>query len=623
MRSLYIMRFTSPQPQLAATWFRSPRIEGDLVLNLRLKLSRVEVSRSLLRLVNVPKILSDVKNELSKLCESVSLPYEKSPLFQAADSLTTSSPVSALRRVYMVHPKAAGTILYSYAETAGLRRLPRRFYAAMALEAISTPKFLGEGGIGRYTEAISSLRVVNRAYGEIGSFTERVSEATDEKIQPITEAMRGSFEPIIQVFSPALNRTYALTQKRRRNLLVYEAYVRSIAYGKELPSKPVPPVSLRENLGSLARETLWSKSSYTFQQEFYIQAYRKAWRSGARTLSQALAESIRRGLPLLSPKIWRMLEVEEAGEPSVLLERTRIFFKFSKYLPSTRQIFSSGTEYLRLVTEFFGETRALLQAFQSAGRLVRSLAGYRVGREPLKLLGANQIGVLPLVKSIFGENNLPSRVALIGGDLRKDVVGFKAAKRYGKVIGEVLPYLMERYSTVFSGFLPLKIGFERLIREGGGSYLTPQTESRTARIVGLTEYFSLMEKRLGKVHPSVSRVKAVFGGFPPIRFGLGGLVKVLSEGLSAYAYFTVSRPLFDFSYGGRVAPFQLLRIHETASLLQMFSSTPPSPERIKVQQPINVTIRVESPADEGDLRELERKIIKILREEARRYGLNI
>jgi len=615
------MRFTSPQPQLAATWFRSPRIEGDLVLNLRLKLLRVGVSHSLLRLVNVPKILSDVKNELSKLCESVSLPYEKSLLFQAADSLTTSSPVSALRRVYMVHPKAAGIIPYSYAETAGLRRLPRRFYAAMALEAISTPKFLGEGGIGRYTEAISSLRVVNRAYGEIGSFTERVSEATDEKIQPITEAMRGSFEPIIQVFSPALSRTYPLTQKRRCNLLVYEEYVRSIAYGKELPSKPVPSVSLRENLGALAQETLWSKSSYTFQQEFYIQAYRKAWRSGARTLSQALAESIRRGLPLLSPKIWKMLEVEEAGEPSVLLERTRIFFKFSKYLPSTRQIFSSGTEYLRSVTEFFGETMSLLQAFQSAGRLVRSLAGYRVGREPLKLLGANQIGVLPLVKSIFGENNLPSRVALIGGDLRKDIVGFEAAKRYGKVVGEVLSYLMERYSTVFSGFLPLKIGFERLIREGGGSYLTPQT--RTARIVGLTEYFSLMEKSLGKVYPSVSRVKAVFDGFSPIRFGLGGLVKMLSEGLSAYAYFTVSRPLFDFSYGGRVAPFQLLRIHETASLLQMFSSMPPSPERIKVQQPINVTIRVESPADEGDLRELERKIIKILREEARRYGLNI
>jgi len=36
---------------------------------------------------------------------------------------------------------------------------------------------------------------------------------------------------------------------------------------------------------------------------------------------------------------------------------------------------------------------------------------------------------------------------------------------------------------------------------------------------------------------------------------------------------------------------------------------------------MNVTVRVESLADERDLRELERKIARILRDAARRYGI--
>ena len=41
----------------------------------------------------------------------------------------------------------------------------------------------------------------------------------------------------------------------------------------------------------------------------------------------------------------------------------------------------------------------------------------------------------------------------------------------------------------------------------------------------------------------------------------------------------------------------------------------------RILRPLNITVKVESLRDERDLRELERKIAKILREAARKYGV--
>lgn len=66
-----------------------------------------------------------------------------------------------------------------------------------------------------------------------------------------------------------------------------------------------------------------------------------------------------------------------------------------------------------------------------------------------------------------------------------------------------------------------------------------------------------------------------------------------------------------------LSPVRILEIVSMKSFMRV-----PTP-RPRILQPLNITIKVESLRDERDLRELERKIAKILREAARRYGVRL
>lgn len=74
------------------------------------------------------------------------------------------------------------------------------------------------------------------------------------------------------------------------------------------------------------------------------------------------------------------------------------------------------------------------------------------------------------------------------------------------------------------------------------------------------------------------------------------------------------------SLGLPIAP-RSLKLHEMASLMSLLSALSQTARSTQLQRPMNVTVRVESLADERDLRELERKIARILRDAARRYGV--
>ena len=66
---------------------------------------------------------------------------------------------------------------------------------------------------------------------------------------------------------------------------------------------------------------------------------------------------------------------------------------------------------------------------------------------------------------------------------------------------------------------------------------------------------------------------------------------------------------------------QMLKLQEIAPLMNLVSALPRGARAPRAQRPLDVTVKVESLTEERDLRELERKIAKILRDAARRYGV--
>jgi hypothetical protein len=286
---------------------------------------------------------------------------------------------------------------------------------------------------------------------------------------------------------------------------------------------------------------------------------KKTWWSEFYTLPQIFIENLLGRLSPLSQD--GLSKTVEIGKPLILPVHMRVFFgSFMHHL--TRQLLSSELEHFRLLAEF-------------SGKLVIPSSTFSLMED--------------LIKSLVDEG------------FRRDFIGFKVARRYAEAISWALPHLMDYYSIV--------------------TRIAPKTKPTITQLMRLTEYHGLMEKSLNVVHSSIFGVKAIFGNIL-LKFDSGRLVKSVSEGLITHIYSTISKPWLEGSYSGWDESFQLLRAREITLIPQTFSSAPPS-QAVRVQRPINITVRVESPADEGDLRELERKMIKILREEARRHGLNI
>jgi hypothetical protein len=73
--------------------------------------------------------------------------------------------------------------------------------------------------------------------------------------------------------------------------------------------------------------------------------------------------------------------------------------------------------------------------------------------------------------------------------------------------------------------------------------------------------------------------------------------------------------------------FPTVKLHEIVPLLSSVraptrTERPPRSERVKsIERPRSIEVKVEPPRDERDLRELRRKITRILREEAKRHGV--
>jgi len=73
--------------------------------------------------------------------------------------------------------------------------------------------------------------------------------------------------------------------------------------------------------------------------------------------------------------------------------------------------------------------------------------------------------------------------------------------------------------------------------------------------------------------------------------------------------------------------FPTVKLHEIIPLLSSVraptrTERPPRIERVKsIERPRSIEVKVEPPRDERDLRELRRKITRILREEAKRHGM--
>ncbi|MBS7634400.1 hypothetical protein KEJ34_02735 [Candidatus Bathyarchaeota archaeon] len=537
------MRFISHQPQLAVTWFKSPEIEEELILNL--KLLKAGMVRRFPRSIDISKILSDIR---SRSDEAGRFLYKKTPISQAVESLTESPQVSSVRRIYTIYPKLVGAISYKYASITSLRAaMPRgapkissvtlqKLYEIEALEAVSPPKSFDEKRLRYYFRALGA---VSKTYKEMELSMEEMSETATRKTQPIIEGMKETYRLIIQRPSPTFIGTHISAQRIKDALSIHEAHIKKIVYSQAFLFEPTFFINLRETLNLLTQKT---------------------WRGEVYDLSRIFV----RNLSLLPYLYWEEpLKAGETGKPPVLLAHARVFFEGPTY-PLTRQLPPSKVEYFRSAAEFFG-----------------------------KLIASSS--TVPLM-----EQRIKS---LVVEGFKKDSVEFKVTGRYAETISEVLPHLMD-YHPIVSRF-------------------TPKIKPMIPQPMKLMEYAGLMKKPLDVVYPLISSVKAIFGRIP-LKFDLGRLIMRISEGLTVHIYSAISKPLFGVSYGGEATFFQSLRIHEVTSILQMLSSAPSPPsETVKVQRPINVTVKVESPVDEGDLRELERKIIKILREEARRHGLNI
>ncbi|MEM4983258.1 MAG: hypothetical protein QXK73_06735 [Candidatus Bathyarchaeia archaeon] len=592
------MRFTGLRPQLATALFRIPKIEEELILNLGFELLKVRLSRSFLHFMNVSKTLSDIR---SKLDEQAYFVYEKSPVFKAVTPITASLPTPAAQRVYTKYPEAAGVIPYKYADMVGLKAMKplKSFGEKWSQHNIGAIEVADRVYV--RTEKFHSL-LENRLNGLIKlvkspyqipiysvSTRKEISETVAEKTRPtranigyyetkgiiymtylLSEMMKETFKPIIQRSSTAFVRLYILAQRRRSISSSYEAYVEKIIYSKALSPEPAYLMDLRKTLESFFHSSTLSLADHTRIFLVPLLSRKAQWseplyRLHSKLYVQAYRKARRSEVHVISRALNRNLfpSLFPKISRSLKIEETE---EPSTLLEHTR-IFFEATAYPLMSQLFSSKVEYLRPVIYFFGKMV----------ELSRIFPLTE----PLTKSFVGES-------------------FKEAVSGG------LPYLVEHYPTV--------------------GHFAHEIKPVTSHVIKLTEYLGFMEKSLDTISPLTSSVKAIFGDMLPLKFDLERFVKWVSEGLTAHIYPAISRPLLEtqIPYGGRVTSFQLLRMHEVASILRMFSSMSPlSSERVRVQRPINIMVRVESTADEGDLRELERKIVRILREEARRYGLNI
>jgi len=108
-------------------------------------------------------------------------------------------------------------------------------------------------------------------------------------------------------------------------------------------------------------------------------------------------------------------------------------------------------------------------------------------------------------------------------------------------------------------------------------------------------------------------------GFP--MEGLSTLIRGVSSVVTGPAYAGIERYALEMAPGGLPVTPRMLKLHEIVPLVNLLSALTREARAPIVQRPLDVTVKVESLTDERDLRELERKIAKILRDAARRYGV--
>lgn len=108
-------------------------------------------------------------------------------------------------------------------------------------------------------------------------------------------------------------------------------------------------------------------------------------------------------------------------------------------------------------------------------------------------------------------------------------------------------------------------------------------------------------------------------GFP--MEDLGSLIRRVSSVVTGPAYTGAGTYALEMPQRGFSVTPQMLKLHEIVPLMNLLSSLTREARAPAVKRPLDVTVKVESPAEERDLRELERKIAKILRDAARRYGV--
>jgi hypothetical protein len=102
---------------------------------------------------------------------------------------------------------------------------------------------------------------------------------------------------------------------------------------------------------------------------------------------------------------------------------------------------------------------------------------------------------------------------------------------------------------------------------------------------------------------------------------VGALIRGVSGIVTEPAYTGIERYALEMAPSGFPVTPQVLKLHEVVPLMNLLSALTREAKAPRIQRPLDVTVNVESLTDERDLRELERKIARILRDEARRYGV--
>jgi len=123
----------------------------------------------------------------------------------------------------------------------------------------------------------------------------------------------------------------------------------------------------------------------------------------------------------------------------------------------------------------------------------------------------------------------------------------------------------------------------------------------------VTEGSKLLTSRLTllslRVQPVLRAISEVSGGFE-LQPSMLGVVE-------------------EFAYSHRGLPLTSMLTYSQFKLLEAASTLQAATPQPQVQRVVNVNVRVESSSDERDIRELERKLAKVLREAARRYGVQV